>query len=153
MLRSVDILVVDDRVVDADAMLLALRRAAPRAKTLRLKCGDEALRYLFAVGEFAHRSQRMPGLMLVDMELPMLSGLCLLDLIRAHPLTSSIPVVMLRSAGRARLFRRHDRFGADAYLVKPLVLARYCALMEKVVRRWLLSTVRASVDYPLHDAR
>ena len=55
--RKIDVLVVDDRSIDAEVTLFALRQASTSdAKFLRLKDGNEALRYLIAVGEFARSS-------------------------------------------------------------------------------------------------
>lgn len=145
MASSVDVLVVDDRAIDADVTLFALRRAAPAAKVLRLKSGEEALHYLFGVGEFARSPGRMPTLVLLDMEMPVMSGLCVLDVIRAHPRTAGIRVVMLSTDAHAHVFRPPDTFAADAYVVKPVDLDRYCAAMEMILRRWLpISDVRAA---------
>ena len=85
MARTFDVVLVEHRSIDAEVTLTALRQAATStARLLRLKDGDQALRYLFAVGEFAQRSPRPPGLVLLDMDMPVTSGLSILDLIRAH---------------------------------------------------------------------
>jgi two-component system, response regulator len=137
MARSIDVLVIDDRSIDADVTLFALQRAAPAAKVLRLKSGEEALSYLFAVGEFARRSGGPPGLVLLDKEMPVISGLCILDIIRAHPATSGICVVMLSTDSHPHVFKPPARFAANAYVVKPVDLDRYCAAIEKTLGRWL----------------
>lgn len=143
MVRSIDVLVVDDRSVDADVTLFALRRAAtPFAKLLRLRDGDEALRYLFAVGEFAHRSAGMPGLVLLDVDMPVTSGLCVLDVIRAHPATSGMRVVMLGTDSRPR-FAEQNRCSADGYLMKSQDFDHYCAAIELTLRRCLPRISRA----------
>lgn len=143
MVRSIDVLVVDDRSVDADVTLFALRHASTSdAKFLRLRNGDEALRYLFAVGEFAHRSAGMPGLVLLDMDMPVTSGLCVLDVIRAHPATSGIRVVMLSADSRPRLAGRNG-FSADAYLIKSQDFDQYFASVELTLKRWLPRILKA----------
>lgn len=142
MASSVDVLVVDDRAIDADVTLFALRRVAPAARVLRLKSGAEALHYLFGVGEFARGSGSMPRLVLLDMEMPVMSGLCVLDVIRAHPRTAGIRVVMLSTDAHAHVFRPPDTFAADAYVVKPVDLERYCAATEAILRRWLPQIVQ-----------
>jgi two-component system, response regulator len=137
MVRSIDVLVVDDRSVDADVTLFALRHASTSdAKFLRLRNGDEALRYLFAVGEFARRSAGMPGLVLLDMDMPVASGLCILDVIRAHPATSAIKVVMLSTDSRPQLAGRNG-FSPDAYLIKSQDFDQYFASVELTLKRWL----------------
>ena len=137
MARTIDVLLVDDRSVDADVTLFALRQAAKSdVKLLRLKSGDEALRCLFAVGEFAQRPAGMPGLVLLDVDMPAMSGLCVLDVIRAHPATSSLRVVLLGTDGRPRVWGQ-DGFAADGYLVKSQDFDQYCASIELTLKRWL----------------
>lgn len=135
--RDIDVLLVDDRALDAEVTLFALRQAATLdARLLRLRNGDEALRYLFGVGEFARRSSGMPGLVLLDAEMPVASGNCVLDVIRAHPATSGIKVVMLTTDGRPR-FCGEDGFAADGVLVKSQDFDQYCAAIELTLKRWL----------------
>ena len=135
--RTLDVLLVEDRSIDAQVTLSALKHAATAdARMLRLRDGNEALRYLFAVGEFARRSRAMPGLVLLDAEMPVVSGLCVLDVIRAHPATSSVPVVMLTTDTRPR-FADEDVFSPDGYLMKSQDFDQYCAAMELTLKRWL----------------
>jgi CheY-like chemotaxis protein len=134
---TVDVLLVEDRSIDAEVTLFALRQAStPNAKLLRLRDGNEALRYLFALGEFAHRSPRRPGLVLLDADMPVMSGLCVLDVIRAHPATSGLRVVVLTTDTRPR-FARANEFSPDGYLVKSQDFDQYCAAIELTLKRWL----------------
>src|SRR4030095_511534 len=143
MVRRIDVLLVDDRSIDAEVTLFALRRAStPDAKLLRLRSGDEALRYLFAVGEFARRSVEMPGLVLLDTDMPVISGLCVLDIIRAHPATSGMRVVMLSTDSRPR-FAEQNGFSADGYLMKSQDFDQYCAAIELTLKRWLPRILKA----------
>jgi two-component system response regulator len=143
MVRNIDVLLVDDRSIDAEVTLFALRQASTRdAKLLRLRNGDEALRYLFEVGEFARRSGGRPGLVLLDAEMPVTSGLCVLDVIRAHPATSGVRVVMLTTDSRPRLGDENG-FSADGYLVKSQDFDQYCAAIELTLKRWLPRILKA----------
>lgn len=135
--RKIDVLVVDDRSIDAEVTLFALRQAStPDAKFLRLKDGDEALRYLFALGEFAHRSGGVPELVLLDAEMPVASGPCVMDVIRAHPATSGMRVIMLTVDSRPR-WPESNGFAPDGYLVKSQDFDQYCAACELTLKRWL----------------
>jgi two-component system response regulator len=142
MSRSYDIVVVDDRMLDAQETLVALEQVAPRATVLQLDSGREALEYLFSVGAFAGRRSLMPELILLSADLSDISGLCILDLIRAHPLTCNIPIVLLSLEGDVRKFRRHGSFDADAYVIKPSEFQRYCAIVQNCVRCWVPSALR-----------
>jgi two-component system response regulator len=135
--RQVDVLVVEERSVDAEVTLSALRKGSTRdARLLRLRDGNEALRYLFAVGEFESRSPGMPGLVLLDMGMPATSGLWVLDVMRAHPATKDIPVVMLTTDARPRV-AGDSGFAPDGYLVKSQDFDQYCAAIELTLKRWL----------------
>ena len=143
MPRKIDVLVIDDRTVEAEVTLYALRQASTTdAKFLRLKDGAEALRYLFSLGEFAHRSTGMPALVLLDAQMPVTSGLCVLDIIRAHPATSGIRVIMLTTDARPR-FDATNELSPDGYLVKSQDSDQYCAAIELTLKRWLPRILKA----------
>lgn len=137
MSPNYDVLVVNDRLLDAHETLVALEQVVPRARVLHLCSGDEALQYLFSVGLFAGRPAGMPGLVLLSLDLNAVSGLCLLDLMRAHPLTREIPIVILSLEEDARKHRRHDEFDANAYIRKPLDFGRFCSAIQGCTKRWL----------------
>lgn len=142
MAYSHDILVVNDRSLDAQETLIALEQVAPTARVLHLEGGTEALQYLFSVGTFAGRAPEMPLLVLLSLEMSAMSGPCMLDLMRAHPLTRRIPVVVLSLEPNVRKHRRHDAFDADAYITKPCNFQRYYAVIEGCVRHWVPSVHR-----------
>lgn len=142
MSPTYDILVVNDRMLDAHETLVALEQVAPRATVLHLDSGREALEYLFSVGTFAGRPATMPRLVLLSAEISDISGLCLLDLMRAHPLTRTIPIILLSLESDLHEVRREDQFGADAYVMKPLDFQRYCTLLQGCVRCWIPSGLR-----------
>jgi CheY-like chemotaxis protein len=132
-----DVLLVNDRALDAHTTLVALEQVAPRANVLHLDSGQEALTYLFATGEFHGREPRQPRLVLLTLELQGVSGLCVLDLMRAHPLTCDIPVVLFGLEGDIRKYRRHDSFDADAYVVQPCDFQRHCSVLRGCISHWL----------------
>lgn len=134
---SADVLIVNDRMMDAQTTLVAFEQVAPRARVLHLMGGSEALQYLFSSGIFAGRSFVMPQLMVLSVEMKGISGLCILDLVRAHPLTRQIPVVLVGLEENPRIYRRHDQFDASAYLMMPWDFGRYCAIIEGCASRWL----------------
>jgi two-component system response regulator len=143
MVRKFDVVLVEHRSIDAEVTLTALRQASTStAKFLRLREGDQALRYLFALGEFAQRPPDAPGLMLLDMDMPLISGLCILEVIRAHPATSGMRVIMLTTDTRPR-FAEDRGFAPDGYLVKSQDFDQYCAAIELALKRWLPRILKA----------
>jgi two-component system, response regulator len=137
MVPNADVLVVDDHPLDAQAALVAFEQVAPRARVLHLFDGGEALEYLFSTGAFADRGPGMPQLVVLSLEMNSISGLCVLDLMRAHPLTSDIPVVLTSLERNPRGYRRYNKFDANAYLTLPCDFRRYCAVIEGCTERWL----------------
>lgn len=137
MVPNADVLVVDDHPLDAQTALVAFEQVAPRARVLHLFDGAEALEYLFSTGAFADREPEMPQLVVLSLEMKTIGGLCVLDLMRAHPLTCKIPVVLTSLERNPRGYRRHDKFDANAYLTLPCDFDRYCAVIEGCTERWL----------------
>lgn len=142
MLSTPDVLLVNDAALDAQATLVALEQVAPRATVLHLESGQEALEYLFSTGEYRRRGAGQPRLVLLTLELHGVSGLCVLDLMRAHPSTNHIPVVLIGLEWDIRKYRRHDRFDADAYVAQPCDFQRRCSVIRGCVGHWLPGALR-----------
>jgi two-component system response regulator len=137
MSTKADVLVVNDHLLDAQATLVAFEQVAPRAKVLHLMDGGEALQYLFSTGIFAGRAPCLPRLVVLSLEMRPVSGLCVLDLIRAHPVTQDVPVVIVSLEKNPRSYRQRNQFDANAYLMLPWDFQRYCGVIEGCVSRWL----------------
>jgi CheY-like chemotaxis protein len=150
MVPNADVLVVDDHPLDAQTALVAFEQVAPRARVLHLFDGSEALEYLFSTGEFADREHGMPQLVVLSLEMKTISGLCVLDLMRAHPMTADIPVVLTSLERNPRGYRRHDKFDANAYLTLPCDFDRYCAVIEGCTERWLPWALRPNNNHRKH---
>ena len=141
--RTFDVVLIEHRTVDAEVTMHGLRQATTSdARLLRLRDGEQALRYLFAVGEFAQRSPGAPGLVLLDMDMPVTSGMSILDVIRAHPATRNIRVIMLTTDTRPR-FDATSEFSPDGYLVKSQDFDQYCVAIELALKRWLPGILKA----------
>ncbi|MBM0105592.1 hypothetical protein JM946_12570 [Steroidobacter sp. S1-65] len=154
MLSHPDILVVNDRPLDSQITMVALELVAPRARVLLLQSGAEAVEYLFATGEYRGRAPGSPRLTLLTLGMNNVSGLCVLDLMRAHPSTCRIPVVLFGLEADIRKYRRHDRFDADAYLTEPCDFQRYCAVLRGCVGHWLPWALPPAKEAPIvsnHD--
>ena len=91
---------------------------------------------------FAGPKRSYYTVVLLDMDMPGTSGLCVLDVIRAHPATHALSVVMLSTDSRPRLPARNG-FSADGYLMKSQDFDQYCAAIELTLKRWLPRILRA----------
>src|SRR5687768_7700698 len=93
------ILLVEDNPDDEELTLRALRQARVANEVTVVRDGSEALDFLFATGTHAGRDvSRTPALVLLDLKLPKLSGIDVLNRMRADPRTKLIPVVVLTSS-------------------------------------------------------
>jgi CheY-like chemotaxis protein len=131
------ILVVEDDENDA----LLIRRAFQKAEITNpchySSSGEAAMAYLLGMGEHSDRQRHpLPGLVLLDLRLPGLSGFDLLFWIRSHPEFHDLRVVVLSSSDEMRDVNEAYHLGANSFLVKPLELENVDALL------WTLRTQR-----------
>lgn len=141
MSQHVDVLVIDDRAADADITLFALHRAAPHANSLWLNSSELALQFLLGTG-IRRRQPRTPRLILLSQSMKGISGPALLDVIRCHPRTSGLRVVLVRRCDEQAPASVGPRFDPDAYLRRALDPDEFCEQMESLVERWLESDTR-----------
>lgn len=130
---SADILLVEDDDGHAELVARCLEDAGMDVMLRRVADGETALALLEAG---ARGDDELPSLVLLDLRLPKMDGLTLLEHLKAHPVLRRVPVVVLTtSRARADLRGAYDRH-VNSYLVKPLELARLSALLEEVASYW-----------------
>ena len=135
--RRIDVLVVEDRAADADVTLFAIKRVVPEARVLWLDSGSLALDYLSTVGTARAVLSDLPRLVLLSEKMTVLSGPFVLDVIRAHPRTSALPVIMIRQSEKSRITVRRDKFSADDYLSRSDDPDEYCEQITRLMEKWL----------------
>lgn len=135
----VDILYAETEPGEVLAMTRAFKQDKIINRIFVVRDGASALDFLFATGQFAGRT---PGghsqLVLLDWELPRVSGSEVLRRIRKDPRTRSIPVVALCDAGDERAIAMSIRKGANACLTKPLDLQRFSSVLQRINLHWAL---------------
>ncbi len=131
------ILLVEDNASDEELTLLALRKAKITNEVVIARDGAEALDYLFATGAHAGRGDHMPDLILLDLNLPKLSGLHVLRRIRADARTRWLPVVILTSSREERDLAGGYHEGANSYIVKPIDFAQFAESVRQLGQYWL----------------
>ncbi|WP_295445435.1 response regulator [uncultured Thiodictyon sp.] len=132
------VLIVEDNPQDEMLMLRALQKSKLANRIDVVRDGQQALDYLFAEGEFASRTGGLPAVVLLDIGLPRLSGLQVLERVRADPRTRLLPVVILTSSDEEQ-----DRFtsyehGANSFVRKPLEFAELAETVVRLGIYWLL---------------
>ena len=119
-------LLVEDNPDDEKLILYALRRTGIAHEVVVVHDGLEAIEYLFAFGTFADRDPwPLPDVVLLDLNLPKLGGLEVLERIRAHGRTRALPVVIFSSSVDQEDAIRSGRLGANAFVRKPAALEEF----------------------------
>ncbi|HEY4037486.1 MAG TPA: response regulator [Burkholderiaceae bacterium] len=100
--------------------------------------GQQALDYLFGEGEFSQRTgNEVPAVILLDINLPRVSGLDVLDRVRADPRTHLVPVVVLTSSDEERDRMRSYRGGCNSFVRKPLDFAEFAQTVARLGVYWV----------------
>jgi len=98
--NSVEILLVEDNITDAELTIRELKKHNMANNLVHVKNGEEALDFIFATGKYAttREIQYSPKVVLLDIQMPKVNGLEVLQKIKADPRTRAIPVVVLTSS-------------------------------------------------------
>jgi two-component system response regulator len=134
-----EILLVEDNPDDVDLTLRAFRKSKIANEIVVARDGIEALDYLFATGQHAGRDiSSLPQLVLLDLKLPRLDGLQVLERIRANPKTKLLPVVILTSSTEQPDLLTGYSLGANSYIRKPVDFQEFVIAVRRLGMYWLL---------------
>ena len=114
------ILLVEDDPKDVELTLTALEEYHLANEVVVARDGEEALDYLYRRGSFATRSNDNPAVLLLDLKLPKVDGLEVLQQIKSDENLKIIPVVVLTSSHEEKDMVASYRLGVNAYVVKPV---------------------------------
>ncbi len=130
------ILLVEDDLRDQELTLLALERSQLANEVVLVRDGASALDYLRREGAYADREPGNPAIVLLDLKLPKVNGLEVLEAVRAHPALRSVPVVMLTSSQEESDLVRSYELGVNAYVVKPVDFKQFVSAISDVGVFW-----------------
>ncbi len=135
---AADILLVEDNPTDLDLALHAFKKHGLRQRVAVARDGAEALAMFFGDGAGPGQfSQRSPRVILLDLQLPKVSGLEVLQRLKSEPQTRAIPVVVLTSSRENSDLEAAYRFGANSYIVKPVDFAQFSKCVREIGLYWL----------------
>ena len=137
--KAVEVLLVEDNATDAELTLRALRGRGLRNHFVVAKDGAEALDFLFARGAYADRNvENGPKLVMLDLRLPRVDGIEVLEKMKSDPRTKKIPVVVLTSSRQDPDIKRCYELGANSYIVKPVDFDKFADAVAEIGLYWML---------------
>ena len=137
--QQVEILLVEDSKADAGMTLRTLKKRGIANNVEWVKNGVEAMEYLFREGGYAGRAGGAPKLVLLDLKMPLMDGLQVLEKMKADPRTQAIPVVMMTSSREEGDLLASYRLGVNSYVVKPVDFRDFAEMVSEVGMYWMLS--------------
>jgi CheY-like chemotaxis protein len=148
-LRGKTILLVEDNPDDEALTIRALRKAHVSNEVIVARDGAEALEYLFAEGKYQGRDMTIqPQIVLLDLKLPKIDGLQVLERIRSDSRTDLIPVVILTTSKEEKDLIGGYRLGANSYVAKPVDFVEFTEAVKSLGMYWLLINERPPYKGP-----
>lgn len=136
---AVDVLLVEDNPSDAELTLRALQKHNLVNNVEWVKDGAAALDYLFGQGGYAGRdASTPPKVVLLDLRLPKVDGLEVLQRLRADARTRHVPVVVLTSSKEDRDIVESYKLGANSFVSKPVAFDEFAKTVAELGLYWML---------------
>ncbi len=133
------LLLVEDNPDDELLTIRALRKHNLANEIVVARDGQQALDYLFGEGEYEGQPpEELPQVILLDLKLPKVDGLEVLERIRADERTRTIPVVVLTSSNEERDILRSYDLGANSYVRKPVNFEQFLEAARQLGLYWLV---------------
>ncbi|MGE0744702.1 MAG: response regulator [Rhodospirillales bacterium] len=132
------ILLVEDNPKDVELTLAALAKCQLANDVDVTRDGVEALDYLCCRGPYTGRNSGEPAVVLLDLKLPRLDGLEVLERIKRDPALQQVPVVMLTSSREEQDLVRSYRLGVNAFVVKPVGFREFFEAIKDLGMFWAI---------------
>jgi two-component system response regulator len=137
--NAVEILLVEDNPQDAELMIRALRKQNLANQIHIAEDGAEALDFIFCNGKYVDRDfSKSPKVIFLDLKLPKVSGLEVLQELKSNPLTRTLPVVVVTSSRENPDIKKAYELGVNSYVVKPVNFDDFLKAMSQIGLYWLL---------------
>jgi len=130
------ILLAEDNLKDIELVLAALKRNNLANEVVVARDGAEALDYLYRRGNFQSRDDRLPIAILLDLKMPKIDGMEVLEQIKKDDTLRIIPVVMLTSSREEADLVKSYKLGVNAYVVKPVGFQKFVEAIKQTGMFW-----------------
>ena len=136
---EVEILLVEDSMSDAELTIRALKKNNLANKLVHLEDGQEALDFIFAEGNYSYRKiTDTPKVILLDLKMPKINGIQVLQRIKSDERTKKTPVIVLTSSKEDPDIQECYRLGANSYVVKPVQFEKFLTAVSELGLFWML---------------
>lgn len=137
--HDVEILLIEDSPEDAELTIRVLQGQNLANRLVWVKNGALGLDFLFCRGAYAGRNViEAPRLVLLDLSLPKISGLEVLQQLKADPRTRKIPIVVLSSSTQDKDILRTYDLGVNSYVTKPVHFEEFATAVTQLGLYWML---------------
>lgn len=136
---DVEILFAEDSPDDAILTIRALTKSGFTNKLLHVKDGAEALDFIYCRGIYSERNPKSyPKLLLLDLKMPKVSGMQVLEKVKSDPNLKAIPVVILTSSQEDPDIATCYDLGANSYIVKPVDSDKFFSAIKEMGMYWMI---------------
>ncbi|UAY51545.1 response regulator [Ferruginibacter albus] len=138
--NSVELLLVEDSIHDAELTIRELKKHNMANNLYHAKDGEEAIDFIFCTGKFEGKRQitNSPKMVLLDIQMPKVNGIEVLQKIKSDERTQAMPVIILTSSKEDPDIKRCYELGANSYIVKPVNFERFAEAIRNLGYYWLL---------------
>lgn len=136
---SVDILLVEDNLNDAELALRALKKSGVANNIFVVNDGEEALDFIYCRNKYVSRNpNHTPKVILLDLKLPKIDGLEVLRILKSDEEKKIIPVIVLTSSDQERDMIESYKLGVNSYIQKPVDFDQFIKAVNQIGYYWLL---------------
>ena len=139
MNSEIEILLVEDNMDDAELTIRALKKKYVLNNLVHVKDGAEVLDFIYCMGKYAGRNPEIkPRVILLDLNMPKVSGMEVLTQIKTNEHTKGIPIVVLTSSKEDPDVQRCYKLGVNSYIVKPVGFDNFTKAVTELGMYWML---------------
>ena len=137
---TIDILLVEDNLDDAELTMRELKRSHLSNNMFHVRDGEEAINFIFTLNEYEQKREIActPKVILLDINMPKVNGMEVLEKLKADERTKDIPVVILTSSKESVDIQKCYDLGANSYIAKPVNFDAFTHAIKNVGFYWLL---------------